>query len=241
MRAVAAAGCATGLILLLLGACGRDQDAAVEAPPAAGVPAAPEAPPLDRYEGLRARIRAGDASLQEIEEALTEADLQGLSNTLLHLYLVREQPGAADLLQDLWHRRAADWPALNWVGLDRTAARVALAHTLARIHPQGAEVYLGAIREALADPDPFARAQAVVALSFVGDDGDLPMLEALARYDTPYAAEAAIKALAIHGGESARGALLRLGEHHRGDPAKSAVIRQVLLERYGEPASPQRP
>ncbi|MCC7412514.1 MAG: hypothetical protein IT495_12915 [Gammaproteobacteria bacterium] len=197
------------------------------------------ADPLPRYEALRASIRAGAATGAEVREALTERDALGLSNTVLQLYYLREDAGVRALLEALWSGQRDQARAAAWDTLATAPVRVALAHTLARIDPGRRPQLLAFIRASLASRDEFAQAQAALALAFVGDHEDLPALEALARSGGDYAAEAALKALAIRGGDTAHQAMLRLQRHYRADAQRSAVIRQLLAERW--PPVPGQP
>jgi len=221
------------LLVLSLLACGSDQDPAPASD--AGVrpqPAAPTAVTTSTspYADFRAAILAGKASQAQILAALDEADIMGLSNTLLHLYAMRDDPYVKDVLQRLWLDPEALQPQVNNPLLSKMAARVALAHTLQRVRPAAA--YLDFIRAALQDADFFARSQAVLALGFVGDDSDIPAMQALGRDADPYVAEVAIKALAIRGTPAAGVALLELKRHYATQPHLHTVIRQVLLERF---------
>jgi HEAT repeat protein len=188
--------------------------------------------PLNRFDALRAAILEKRASLNQIEEALTESDPMGLCNTLLQLYIMRDHEGVPGLLEDIWKGDENKHPSLNWGLLKQAAARVALAHTLARIGSRNTAVYLSYIRDQVVHPDQLARAQVAVALGFIGDDTDVPLLLDMARSRSDYAAEAAIKALAIRGSEAAKQALLELGKHYADDPKKMTIIRRMLAEGF---------
>ncbi len=219
-------------LVALLPGCGQQQDTGTH-PGAAGKPVAEavrEASRRSPYEGFRAAIMAGKASRAEILAALDEADIMGLSNTLLQLYAMRSEPWVRDLLLGLWDDPQSLRPEVNNPLLSRAAARLALAHTLQRAWP--APAYLDFIRGGLRDPEPFARAQAVLALGFIGDDGDVPRMAGVALDSDAYVAEVAVKALAIRGSSAAGSALLELKRHYAADPRLHTVIRQVLLERF---------
>jgi len=220
-------------LVALLPACGQQQDAGTGHPEAAKRPVTQASEPVPQrspYDAFRADIMAGKASRAEILAALDEADIMGLSNTLLQLYAMRKDLQASKILLGLWQDPQGLRPQVNNPLLSRTAARVALAHTLQRSHPAAA--YLDFIRAALDDPDPFARAQAVLALGFVGDDTDIPAMQVLALDADAYVAGVAVKALAIRGSAAAGAALLELKRHYANDPRLHTVIRQVLLERF---------
>lgn len=207
-------------------------------PPAGPSVAAPGSPPAQpaqgRFDALRESIRTGRGGIEEARQALAEPDAQGLVNTVLALYFLRADPRAMELAGALWRGNRAAAPGAAWDLLARPAARIAIAHTLARLAPQRAGELLPFIRAGLADPDPFAQAQAAVALAFVGDDSDVPAVEALARGGERYASEAAIKALALQGGDAAYAALMRLRPAFSGDAGRSTVLRRVMAERWPE-------
>jgi len=220
-------------LVALLPACGQQQDAGTGHPGSPKKPlvqASGTAPYTSPYDRFRADIMAGKASRAEVLAALDETDIMGLSNTLLQLYVMRQDPGVSKILRRLWQDPQGLRPEVNNPLLARAAARVALAHTLQRIHPD--PVYIGFIRTRLKDADPFVRAQAVLALGFVGDDQDIPAMRKLALDADAYVAGVAVKALAIRGSPAAGKALLELKRHYGADPRLHAIIRQVLLERF---------
>ncbi len=228
------------LALLPLGACEQQQEAGGDRASVTGKGKAPLGSPVVQgspYDTFRAAILAGKAGRAEILAALGEADIMGLCNTLLHLYAMRTDPQVRKLLLDLWTSPQSLRDEIGNPLLSGSAARVALAHTLQRAYP--APAYLGFIRGALRDSDPFARAQAVLALGFVGDDQDVPAMRSLALDGDAYVAEVAIKALAIRGSDAAGEALLELQRHYAGEPHMNTVIHQVLLERFPQ-LSPQQ-
>jgi HEAT repeat protein len=225
-------------VLLALLGCEPEAPGPTVPQPDLTPPSAPEAPAppatLGPYERTREAIRASTATLDAILEALTEEDVEGLANTLHALYLMGERPWVLQLLRALWNEDLDAYPELDWGRLSAPAARVALASTLARLEPARRESYLGYLRRALAEPDPFVRAQAAVGLGFAGEPADVPALAELALGGAAYDGEAAVKALGIHGSESARLALLALRDAPRLDRRRRAVVRQVLLEAYPE-------
>ena len=167
-----------------------------------------------------------------VTEALAEPNRMGLANTIHSLHFMRETPWVASLLRAIWTDDRDAHPDLDWPRLRASAARVAVAVTLARSDPAGAQPYLPYIRSSLTDPDPFVRAQAAVGVGFVGTGDDIERLTDLARAETAYDAEAAIKALGIHGSQAGRAALLALAGDPAIDPRRQAVARQILVEAY---------
>ncbi len=177
---------------------------------------------------------AGTAALPVLVEALAVRDPMTLANTVLQLQFACGRPEVRALLADLRADRRDSRPALAWDWLATPALQFAIAHTAARCEPAAREDVLPLLRAGLGEADPFAQAQAAVALAFLGDDSDVPALARLARDGAPYAAEAAIKALALLGGAAARAALVELRERHAGDERRRTLLRQVMAERWEE-------
>lgn len=179
-------------------------------------------------------MREGTAALPDLEAALAAREPLALANTVLQLQFACGRADVRALLADLQAGATSARPALAWDLLATPALRLALAHTVVRCDPPQRDVLLPALRAGLAERDPFAQAQAAVALAFVGDDTDVPAIAALARDGAPYASEAALKALALHGGDAAKAALIELRDRYAGDARRSTIIRQVMAERWEE-------
>ena len=177
---------------------------------------------------------ADQPTLDDIRQRLTSPDPFTIVNEILQLYLLRQRGDVRGLLVDLWEVDGERYPDLNWQEIEKPPARVALAHTLARIGEFEPEPLLAFIRSNLDHADPFTQANAVTALAFVGEDSDIEAMTALAANGADYAAEAAIKALALHGGPRAKDALLQLRVHYAADAYKQTIIDRVIAERYPE-------
>jgi len=186
----------------------------------------------EKFAQQREKIRRATATLANIKVALADPDPMGLTNSILLLYLMREDPVVAQLLSAMWRMEKTQHPNLPWDRLRSPAARVALAHTLARTDTSLAAGYVDFIRVHMDHTDPFVRAQAAVALGFVGTEADIPSLQRLAAGDSPYDSQSAIKALAIRGSEQARIALVELRGASAGNGAKRRVIETVLAEHF---------
>jgi len=176
----------------------------------------------------------------DVLEALSEDEVDGLASTLHALYRMGDHRWVMPLLRALWNEDLAAYPSLDWGRLSAPAARAALASTLARLDPTRREVYLGYLREVIADPDPFARVQAATGLGFAADPADVPRLVALAR-SVSVDGEAAVAALGTHGTVAARAALLTLRDTEGLDPQRRALARQVLAEAYPDPRGAAAP
>ncbi|RME35042.1 MAG: hypothetical protein D6786_03155 [Gammaproteobacteria bacterium] len=215
------------LPLLLLGGCGEDSTPQPQGPGHSRPGAA--ADPV-------AAIERGEAGLTEVLPLLAGArDAMERANLILRLYYLRGDPEVVSFLHRLWNEGPPPGSGLAPEAFADPALRVALAHTLQRIEGGADSPWLRAIRAHLRHPDPLARAQAAVALGFTGDDRDVAELEAIAREDIDYPAEAAIKSLAIRGSEAAREALVRLRDDPRLPPRRRTIARQVLVEAFREP------
>ncbi len=187
-----------------------------------------------RFDDLRQAILEARATPAEVREALGDPDPMGLANTLNALYLMGNRDWVLALLHSLWRGEHGGDSDLDWDRLRQPSARVAVAHTLARLDAGTRQDCLRYIRKMLNYPEDLVQAEAAIALGFVGTDGDVPRLRELGASGRAYAAESAIKALAIRGSEEARRALLTLKAQFAADRRRSKAIRQALVEGFPE-------
>ncbi len=193
--------------------------------------AADSADPLIDYNLLRHKITYSQASLAEVNTALTARDKQSLTNIVHALYSMRWLRGVQYVLDDVWTLKKEKHPEFSWDLLQAAPARLALASTLNRIHIKDTEEYLEYIRAYKFDDDEFNRAQVVVALGFNGDPTDIDHLTAMADGNNHYVVQSAVTGLALMGGNQARDAMIDLWRKHHENP-RGELILDLLGKTY---------
>lgn len=227
--------CAVLVALVLTAGPGRAEDKAGEQQHGIGAASQPI-----NFDRLRLKITGGQATLAEVRQALTDADIGRLTNTLHGLYSMRWHRGVNHLLIDMWRQDRDKYPELNWEAITEAPARIALASTLARIYYEDNSEYLDYIRSHEQDEHEFHRAQVVVALGFNGNPGDVPYLKAMADGDNHYVAQSAITGLSLMDRKAASDALIELWHKHRGTP-RGNLILEVLRQAYNLVPTTKKP
>lgn len=192
------------------------------------------------YNQLRRKIAAGQATLAEVRQALTDKDIGRLTNTLHALYSMRWHRGVIYLLGNMWELGKERYPELNWDSIAVAPARIALASTLSRIYYDDNDEYLEFIRSHANDEHEFHRSQVVVALGFNGDIDDVEYIKTMADGDNHYVAQSAITGLSLMNRKAASDAMIELWRKHRGTP-RGDLLLELLRQVYNLVPTTEKP
>lgn len=185
------------------------------------------------------RIRRGEASFNEIRQALSNPDIGAVTNVFHAMYSMRWQRLSMRLMLAVWRQDDTlreRYPELAWDALSSVPVRLALASTLLRIqspsYPEAhTEPYLKYLLEHRYDKHEFHRAQVVVALGLNGNPDDIDYLLEMAAGDNPYVVQSAVTSLGLMRSPRAMRGLGSLWKQHRGTP-RGELIEQVLRRVY---------
>src|SRR5690606_27572801 len=159
------------------------------ADPAASAPTERAANP--QLELLQRKIAAGQATLAEVREALTDTNIAALTNTMHALYSMRWHRGVYNLLHDMWAGRRDTFPEIQWEQFSKPPVRLGLASTLLRMEPLNRE-YLQYLRDHRQDEHEFHRAQVAIGLGFKAAVEDVDYIYSMAAGDNVFVAQTAI-------------------------------------------------
>jgi hypothetical protein len=216
---------ATAVLILVLSACGRE----------------PEHREASRPTAHEATANAGVAvfdsnlPIQEVEHKLQGNDVEQVADAIVQMVTMEGRPEVVGLLQSAWDGAADRYPQLNWPLLRSPLARVALAQVLGQWHREDPQ-YRAFILNELAKTEGVDKRDVLIALGAVATDEDIAYLERTSREEEDeVVASAALAALQVAGGESARQALERI----KNDPKVSLMRKQLATQLLGLPMSPR--
>jgi hypothetical protein len=214
---------ATSLAILVLFACGRE--------------------PEHRDEAQRATRDAHDAGvtvfasnlpIQDVEKKLQGDDVEQMAEAIVQMVTMQDRPDVAGLLESAWQGTSDRHPQLNWQLLRSPIVRVALAQVLGQWHREDPQ-YRAFILDELPKNEGVDKRDVLIALGAVATEADIPYLERTGREEDEVVGSAAIAALQVAGGESARQALERI----KNDPGVSPMKKQLAVQLLGLPTPPR--
>jgi hypothetical protein len=216
---------ATALPILVLYACGREPEHREVARPAAQE--------ATRNDGVP--VFASNLPIQKVEQKLQGNDVEQVADAIVQMVTMQDRPEVVALLQAVWDGTADKYPQLNWPLLRSPLVRVALAQVLGQWHREDPQ-YRAFILNELPKTEGIDKRDVLIALGAVATEEDIPYLERTSREEEDeVVASAALAALQVAGGESARRALERI----KNDPKVSPMRKQLAIQLLGLPTSPR--